>query len=221
MIRLKRTGDLLVFELIPPFNEDFFIELKTTIKDFIKIGKRNFSYDFSRIDSISFQDATNFERILPLFKRDNCLLKFSAATDTIKKKLPLYMDYILNEVANFQDKGNFFIDCRLSQNIAVINLIGEFTEQDALEEFKSKSSHYLAVSDAIVLECSELRFVSTLAIGGFVYLKIQCDKVGKEIIISNVSEAIESSLKMAGIMSIIQLTSNLDDAMNLLGKSKH
>ena len=214
MIKLKREESGLVFELKPPFNDKFFADLQSTINDFMKIGKKSFSYDFGTAEELTDVEAKSFEDLIPLLKKGNCSLQLVGVDDSILSKLPLHQAFAKESKKESQSSSQFLIETNVNDNekLAILNLGGEFMEPYSLEEFKAKSFEIMERCDFIILDCSELSHISTLAVGGFVFLKSHCDSIGKKVTLCNVAPSIYSTLEMSGILHIIPVAEDLESA---------
>ena len=209
MLRLRRTKKELALEFHQPLDDKHFSDLHTTLLEFIKIGKKHFCYDFKFIEDISEEEARAFEEGSTLLEENDCILKMTGANNKVLQRLPR-LNRFVKKTKN--TVGQFRLECRLINKISLLNLSGEFMENDALEEFKAKSSQFLEVSRGMVINCQELSFISTLAVGSFVHLKKEADKAGKKLVICNVPKVILSSLEMAGISNIIPILATVESA---------
>jgi len=218
MLKLKREDSGLVFELKPPFNEKFFNDLKSTINDFMKIGKKSFSYDFGQVEELSIQEIEQFEEIISILKNGNCSLQITKASDEILSKLPKHTEFMQDSKGDSMSSDHFMIESDVLDNkdMAILNLAGEFMEPYSLEEFKNKSFEIMERCNSIILDCQELTHISTLAVGGFVFLKSHCDSIGKKVALCNVAPSIHSTLQMSGILHIIPVEDNLESAKKAL-----
>jgi len=214
MIRLKRDESGLIFEIKPPFNEKFFADLKATINDFMKIGKKSFTYDFKLVEDMTVEEANQFEQVVNLLKTGNCTLKILGATESLLAKIPHHKAFSQSSLIESTSNSHFSIETTLfeSENLAVLNLGGEFMEPYSLEEFKNKSFDVLGKCNSIILDCAELTHISTLAVGGFVFLKSHCDTINKKVTLCNVAPSIYATLEMSGILHIIPVAKDLKEA---------
>ncbi len=218
MLRLKREEIGLIFELKPPFNDKFFSDLRSTIADFMKIGKKTFCYDFGDLDEMDEEVAEKFEDIISVFKSGNCALQLINISDAILAKLPQHKSFAKESVKDPASSVHFSIESQIDseKGLAILKLGGEFMEPYSLEEFKVKSFELMEKASAIILDCKNLTHISTLAVGGFVFLKSHCDSVGKRVALCHVSQSIHSTLEMSGILHIIPVQKDLNSAIDYL-----
>jgi anti-anti-sigma factor len=222
MLRLKREDSGLIFELKPPFDDEFFEELKSTIRDFMKIGKKSFSYDFKHVEILEPYVAKKFEDLIPVFKAGKCSLKINNAADEVILQLPEHRIFMKSLKSDSFKHSNFSLDktVDLKSQEAVMSLNGEFLEQETLEEFKSRSSELMEEVKSIILDFKKLNHISTIAVGGLIYLKVHCDREGKNVVICNASPSIKSTLEMSGILHIIPVFNSLREAKSFLRQKK-
>ncbi|MFC1583971.1 STAS domain-containing protein [Fibrobacterota bacterium] len=198
----------------PPFDDKFFTELKSTIRDFMKIGKKSFCYDFRHVEALDPPVAEHFEDLIPTLSAGKCSLKIIQASDQIVEQLPAHQDFLMTSKKDTSRHTNFILESTISKsrNQAVINLKGEFIEQDALEEFKTRSIQIMEKVDSIILNFAKLNHISTIAVGGLIYLKVHCDKDGKKVAVCHIPPSIKSTLEMSGILHLIPVFSSLKQA---------
>jgi anti-sigma B factor antagonist len=221
MLRLKREKTGLIFELKPPFNNTFFSELKSTIHDFIKIGKKSFCYDFKFVEMLEPQIAKKFEALIPDFQQCKCSLRILNASNNIIQALPSLVAIAKSSGRSESGNTHFAMDFTINNKSkeAIVRLSGEFMEQDALDKFKSTLSQVMKKSRSIILDCSKLEYISTIAVGGFIFLKVSCDREKKKVVFCQISSSIKSTLEMSGILHIIPLADTIDQARASLQKS--
>jgi len=216
MLRIKRKDNELIFELKPPFDDIFFTELQSTISDFMKIGKKSFTYDFKRVDEISPEIAEQFEIIIPTLRSGKCHLDILNSNDEIMNALPEHKLFVEKAIKEYSRSSNFElkIDVNDDTSVAIISLSGEFIDQKSLDTFKSSSTQLISQVQVIVIDFSKLDHISTIAIGGLIYLKVQCDKENQKSLICNASKPIKATLEMSGILQVFPVFDSLKEALN-------
>lgn len=207
MLRLKRADHQLVFEFKPPFDEVFFQEFRSTINDFMKIGKKSFCYDFKHVEELSPESSVGFEDIINILKSGKCHLTIQNMNEKILSRLPEHLLYLKNQTAETSRSIFFDITHEIDNEskISIIYLSGDFIEQEGLEKFKNLALELLPKSVAIIVDFTKLRHISTTAIGGLIFLQMLFDKEKKFAGICNVQPQIKSTLDMSGILQIIPL----------------
>ena len=88
MLKVKRTKDDLIFEVLPPFNDAFFAELRSTLNDFIKIGRKHFGFDYKHTEELDDESARKFEEIIPTIRKGGCKINVFNAPEAVALKLP-------------------------------------------------------------------------------------------------------------------------------------
>jgi anti-anti-sigma factor len=205
----------------PPFDDKFFSELISTIRDFMKIGKKTFCYDFKNVDQIDALAARNFEEIIPLFRAGKCNLKILNASEGIFNQLPEHKKFTTTSKRELLRPLNFTlkIDVDTARKEAMAELDGEFIEQETLEEFKSKTSQLIEKVKLIILDFRKLVHISTIAVGGLIFLKVHCDRDNVKVVICNASSGIKATLEMSGILHIIPTFNSIEEARAWAEKS--
>lgn len=205
MLKIQRDPHFLVFLFEEPIDTSVFEELKATLRDFIKIGKTSFCWDFTAIKEVSTEIGAQFDSITPILQAKQCTLELRGISEKVLNQLPKTKFFVTHHQKNTAKKHRFSMDVTPSTNKgeAILQLSGDFMEIDDLEDFKTKALQLLQNHDQLVLGCNSLSHISTIAVGGFIFLKVHCDNTKKSISIAGVSDGIRYTLEMTGILHII------------------
>lgn len=218
MLRLKREESRLTFVITPPFDKSFFDDLTATIRDFIKVGNQAFCFDFESVKHLNPEDAHCFERIIPILQAKQCTLDVIHASSELLAAMPKLNYFVQNCKVGDQKKHKFSMETEAiaGTEYIKIKLQGDFMELDHLEKFKANAIQLLENHQALIIDCEKLSHVSTIAVGGFIFLKIHCDNTKKKIALVHISDSIEYTLDMTGILHIIPQYETLESALSSL-----
>jgi len=206
MLKIQRNTETIDFLFEEPLQESLFIELKEVLQDYIKLGKTHFRYDFTGLQAQQPPIFSEFDSLVPLLQAKKCTLLVQGDSYRLLDQLPKTQSFLSYLKKSFTEKHRFSLASGSIGNQALLEIKGDFIELQDLEDFKALALKLLQSHNKLIVNCSALQHISTIAVGGFIFLKVHCDNTQKSISLSQVSESVRYTLEMTGILHIIPLS---------------